>query len=60
MYNDIITPNVKLIDEKMIINERKTDASLKEWKQNINRKTLSISGAKQIGKTTSISKFKKT
>ncbi len=31
MYNDIIIPNVKLIDEKVIINERKIE-TIKETK----------------------------
>ena len=34
--------------------KRKVDLFLKEWRENINRKPLIISGARQIGKTTSI------
>ena len=33
--------------------KRKVDLFLKEWRENINRKPLIISGARQIGKTTS-------
>lgn len=33
---------------------------LKEWKENINRKPLIISGARQIGKITSIREFGKS
>ena len=34
--------------------KRKVDLFLKEWRENINRKPLIISGARQIGKTTSM------
>ncbi len=40
--------------------KRKVDLFLMEWKQNINRKPLIISGARQIGKTTSIRKLGQT
>lgn len=40
--------------------KRKIDIFLKNWKENINRKPLIISGARQIGKTTSIREFGKT
>ena len=40
--------------------KRKVDLFLKEWRENINRKPLIISGARQIGKTTSIREFGKT
>lgn len=40
--------------------KRKVDLYLKEWKQNMNKKPLIISGARQIGKTTSIREFGKT
>lgn len=40
--------------------KRKVDLFLKEWKENINRKPLIISGARQIGKTTSIREFGKS
>ena len=40
--------------------KRKIDYYLIEWKKNINRKPLIISGARQIGKTTSIREFGKT
>lgn len=40
--------------------KRKVDLYLKEWKRNANRKPLIISGARQIGKTTSIREFGKT
>ena len=40
--------------------KRKVDLYLKKWKENINRKPLIISGARQIGKTTSIREFGKT
>ena len=40
--------------------KRKVDLFLKEWKENINKKPLIISGARQIGKTTSIREFGKT
>lgn len=40
--------------------KRKVDLFLKEWKANTNRKPLIISGARQIGKTTSIREFGKT
>ena len=40
--------------------KRKVDLYLKKWKENVNRKPLIISGARQIGKTTSIREFGKT
>ena len=40
--------------------KRKVDLYLKEWKKTANRKPLIISGARQIGKTTSIREFGKT
>lgn len=40
--------------------KRKIDIFLKNWKENINRKPLIISGARQIGKTTSIREFGKS
>lgn len=40
--------------------KRKVDQFLKNWKNNKNRKPLIISGARQIGKTTSIREFGKT
>lgn len=40
--------------------KRKVDLFLKKWKENINRKPLIISGARQIGKTTSIREFGKS
>ena len=40
--------------------KRKVDLYLKKWKENANRKPLIISGARQIGKTTSIKEFGKT
>ena len=43
-----------------IMLKRKVDLFLKEWRENINRKPLIISGARQIGKTTSIREFGKT
>lgn len=39
--------------------KRKIDRFLSEWKNNINRKPLIVSGARQIGKTTSIREFGK-
>lgn len=39
--------------------KRKVNLFLKEWKENINKKPLIISGARQIGKTTSIREFGK-
>lgn len=40
--------------------KRKVDLFLNEWKQKNNKKPLIISGARQIGKTTSIREFGKT
>lgn len=40
--------------------KRKVDLFLKNWKENINKKPLIISGARQIGKTTSIRELGKT
>ena len=40
--------------------KRKVDVFLKKWKENHNKKPLIISGARQIGKTTSIREFGKT
>ena len=40
--------------------KRKVDLFLQKWKENANRKPLIISGARQIGKTTSIKEFGKT
>lgn len=40
--------------------KRKIDLFLEEWKKNPNRKPLIVSGARQIGKTTSIGEFGKT
>lgn len=40
--------------------KRKIDIFLKNWKEKINRKPLIISGARQIGKTTSIREFGKS
>lgn len=40
--------------------KRKVDLFLQKWKENANRKPLIISGARQIGKTTSIREFGKT
>lgn len=39
--------------------KRKVNLFLKEWKENINKKPLIISGARQIGKKTSIREFGK-
>ena len=40
--------------------KRKVDLFLMKWKENSNKKPLIISGARQIGKTTSIREFGKT
>ncbi len=40
--------------------KRKVDLFLKSWKEDVNKKPLIISGARQIGKTTSIRKLGKT
>ena len=40
--------------------KRKVDVFLKKWKENHNKKPLIISGARQIGKTTSIRELGKT
>ena len=40
--------------------KRKIDIFLKQWKEKSNKKPLIISGARQIGKTTSIEEFAKT
>ena len=40
--------------------KRKVDLFLKNWKENINKKPPIISGARQIGKTTSIRELGKT
>lgn len=40
--------------------KRKVDSFLNNWKRNIYKKPLIISGARQIGKTTSIREFGKT
>ncbi len=40
--------------------KRKIDSFLKEWKTKNNKKPLIVSGARQIGKTTSIKEFGKT
>lgn len=40
--------------------KRKVDLFLKNWKESINKKPLIISGARQIGKTTSIRELGKT
>ena len=39
--------------------KRKVDLFLMKWKENSNKKPLIISGARQIGKTTSIREFGK-
>lgn len=41
----------------MLILKRKIDLFLKEWQQKVNRKPLIVKGARQIGKTFSISQF---
>ncbi|MCQ2795957.1 MAG: ATP-binding protein [Bacilli bacterium] len=46
--------------EKDIFLRRKVDKFLSEWKSNPNHKPLIISGARQIGKTSSIKEFGKT
>lgn len=40
--------------------KRKIDSFLEDWKNNPNKKPLIVSGARQIGKTTSIGEFGKT
>lgn len=40
--------------------KRKIDIFLKQWKEKSDKNPLIISGARQIGKTTSIEEFAKT
>lgn len=57
---EIAYKNVYYIVEVNIVLKRKIDKFLKNWKENKEKKPLILTGARQIGKTTSVREFGRT